>query len=71
MSPGSILAVDVPSGIDCDTGETLGVGVQASATVTFVARKPAMTLPSWTSRGVGADIGAPVELLKRYGRSIR
>jgi len=34
-----ILAVDIPSGMDCDTGESLGVVVKADYTVTFVAMK--------------------------------
>jgi NAD(P)H-hydrate epimerase len=34
-----ILAVDIPSGLDCDTGEPLGIAVRASYTVTFVAVK--------------------------------
>jgi NAD(P)H-hydrate epimerase len=34
-----ILAVDIPSGLDCDTGEPLGAAVRASYTVTFVAVK--------------------------------
>jgi NAD(P)H-hydrate epimerase len=34
-----ILAVDIPSGLDCDTGEPLGAAVRASFTVTFVAVK--------------------------------
>ena len=34
-----ILAVDIPSGLDCDTGLPLPVCVQATATVTFVAAK--------------------------------
>jgi hydroxyethylthiazole kinase-like uncharacterized protein yjeF len=34
-----ILAVDIPSGLDCDTGESLGAAIRASYTVTFVAVK--------------------------------
>jgi NAD(P)H-hydrate epimerase len=34
-----ILAVDIPSGLDCDTGEPLPVCVEATATVSFVAAK--------------------------------
>ena len=34
-----ILAVDIPSGLDCDTGEPLGAAIRASYTVTFVAVK--------------------------------
>jgi NAD(P)H-hydrate epimerase len=34
-----ILAVDIPSGLDCDTGEPLGAAVKAAYTVTFVAVK--------------------------------
>jgi len=34
-----ILAVDIPSGLDCDTGEPLGTAIRATYTVTFVAMK--------------------------------
>src|SRR5512135_584689 len=34
-----VLALDVPSGVDADTGNVPGVAVRAAATVTFVARK--------------------------------
>jgi NAD(P)H-hydrate epimerase len=35
----AVLAVDLPSGLDCDTGEPLGTAVRADRTVTFVACK--------------------------------
>jgi hydroxyethylthiazole kinase-like uncharacterized protein yjeF len=34
-----ILAVDIPSGLDCDTGKPLGAAIRATWTVTFVAVK--------------------------------
>ena len=34
-----ILAVDIPSGLDCDSGESLGEVIRAAWTVTFVAVK--------------------------------
>src|SRR6516162_10003742 len=34
-----VFAVDLPSGMDCDTGQPLGACVQANHTATFVARK--------------------------------
>jgi NAD(P)H-hydrate epimerase len=34
-----IVSVDIPSGLDCDTGQTLGAAIKASCTVTFVAVK--------------------------------
>jgi hydroxyethylthiazole kinase-like uncharacterized protein yjeF len=38
-----ILAVDIPSGLDCDTGRPLGAAVRADYTVTFVAVKKGFT----------------------------
>ncbi len=34
-----VLAVDIPSGLDCDSGEPLGAAIRAAWTVTFVAVK--------------------------------
>jgi hydroxyethylthiazole kinase-like uncharacterized protein yjeF len=34
-----VLAVDIPSGLDCDTGEPLGEAIKAAWTMTFVAVK--------------------------------
>ncbi len=68
-----VLAVDVPSGLDCDSGEPLVRAVKAARTVTFVAHKPAMNVAAareHLGRIVVADIGAPVELLERFGRRV-
>jgi len=56
-----ILAVDIPSGLDCDTGEPLGAAIRAKYTVTFVAVKKGFTLASsaaqWTGEVFIASIG--------------
>jgi NAD(P)H-hydrate epimerase len=39
-----ILAVDIPSGLDCDTGRPLGAAIRADWTVTFVAVKKGFVL---------------------------
>lgn len=40
-----VLAVDIPSGLDCDTGRPLGATVRANLTVTFVAAKRGFVEP--------------------------
>ena len=68
-----VLAVDVPSGLDCDTGRPLGRAVRAKATVTFVARKPGLVEPpglDYAGRVTVADIGAPRALVERLGRPL-
>jgi len=40
-----ILAVDIPSGLDCDLGVPLGVAVKAEVTVSFVLRKRCFDAP--------------------------
>jgi len=40
-----ILAVDIPSGLDCDSGQPLGAAVRAKYTVTFVAVKTGFVPP--------------------------
>ncbi len=65
-----VLAVDIPSGLDCDTGEPLGVCVRATHTVTFVAPKVGFANPAaaqWLGTVHVAGIGAPRKLLEEFG----
>lgn len=59
-----ILALDLPSGLDCDTGTPASATVRAHTTVTFVARKVGFDAPGaadYTGRVVVADIGVPYQ----------
>lgn len=58
------VAIDVPSGLDCDTGKPGEATIEADVTVTFVAEKVGFTRPGadrYTGRIIVADIGAPPE----------
>ena len=55
-----ILSVDVPSGLNADTGKVLGVAVKAKRTVTFVASKRGFSKadgPKYCGKIVVRDIG--------------
>jgi hydroxyethylthiazole kinase-like uncharacterized protein yjeF len=60
------LAIDIPSGLDCDTGKPLGPCIKATHTITFVAEKVGFGQPSAAPYlglvSVG-DIGCPIELI--------
>lgn len=45
-APPTVVAIDVPSGLDADTGLPLGSAVRAHATVTLGAHKPGLVLPA-------------------------
>ena len=41
-----VIAVDIPTGLDCDTGLPLGAAIKAESTVTFVATKKGFANPA-------------------------
>ncbi len=61
-----VLAIDLPSGLDCDRGEPLGPCIRAIRTITFVAEKVGFANPAarqFTGEVTVGDIGAPRELV--------
>jgi ADP-dependent NAD(P)H-hydrate dehydratase / NAD(P)H-hydrate epimerase len=66
-----VVAVDIPSGLPSDTGETPDVAVRADYTVSFTAPKRGVVLGE-ASRVVGqlmvCDIGSPPELIEEIGK---
>jgi len=61
-----IVAVDIPSGLDADTGEALGVAIRATETVSFCGLKRVflqVRAEGFIGRVLVAEIGVPRELL--------
>ena len=62
-----VFGVDLPSGLDCDTGLAPGVCVRANVTGTFVARKVGFDQPAaaqWLGEVHVLDIGVPSQLFQ-------
>jgi len=68
------VAVDLPSGLDADTGATLGVAVQARTTVTFAHTEARLLTPNG-ARLAGkvhvVDIGVPASVAAQVGSSAK
>lgn len=63
-----ILAVDLPSGLDTDTGRVRGCAVKADVTVTFTLPKPAHELASdYTGCVETVDFGIPEAVIAAEG----
>lgn len=63
----SIISVDIPSGLNADTAQTIGEAVDADVTVTMTAPKPANVLPpaaGYNGELIVADIGSPLEIVQ-------
>ncbi len=66
-SPAPVLAVDIPSGLDADEGEPLGVAVKAARTVTFAVAKIGLTKPAagpYTGRVDVVEISIPRRVIE-------
>lgn len=69
-SGAEVLSVDIPSGVEADTGRVYGEAVKATRTVTFgLPKLGCLTSPgaSFTGSLSVADIGFPSQLLERKG----
>lgn len=67
-----VVAIDIPSGLDCDSGAPSNATIRAESTVTFVARKAgfaAVGAAAFTGRIHVVDIGAPRALIDRVRNS--
>jgi NAD(P)H-hydrate epimerase len=66
------LAVDLPSGLDCDTGQPARHTIRAAHTCSFVAAKPGFFAPGaeqYTGQVHVLDIGVPRKLVEEVGRA--
>ena len=64
----AVCALDVPSGLDCDTGQPSNATVRATYTVTLAAPKVGFSMPGaaqWTGPVTCLDIGAPPVIARR------
>lgn len=67
-----VLSVDVPSGLDVDTGQILGNAVHASVTVTFIGLKQGLfthKAPTCCGEIVCAPLGVPDTLVEQVAAS--
>ena len=67
---GKVVSIDIPSGLDCDTGQPHGISVKATLTITFVGIKRGFLQESaseYLGNIVVVDIGCPKRLLIKYG----
>jgi len=64
-----VLAIDVPSGLNCDNGTCGDTCVRANVTVTFVGMKQGFLSPDtqhWTGEVLVAPIGVPLDWVENW-----
>jgi NAD(P)H-hydrate epimerase len=72
-APARVLAVDIPSGLDCDTGQPLGPTVRAQHTAAMAALKKGFAEPgakAWLGAVHLVDIGVPPALLSQVREEV-
>jgi NAD(P)H-hydrate epimerase len=72
-SPAPVISLDVPSGLDVDSGEAPGEAVGATATVTLALPKVGLLHPKarpYVGQLYLADISVPSDLYPRLGLSV-
>lgn len=66
LSGKKVYAIDIPTGLDCNTGAILGACIKATKTITFVAPKTGFILengPENCGEVIVVDISIPAELV--------
>lgn len=66
-APAPVIACDIPSGLNGDTGSPMGIAVEAAQTITFTCAKTGLLMPeaaSYVGQLTVVDIGIPAELVK-------
>ncbi len=69
----TIISIDLPSGLNADSAQLIGVAVQSDVTVTMTAPKLANVLPpasNYNGALIVADIGSPPELIQTANFSL-
>ena len=64
-----VVSIDIPSGLDADSGQVLGVAVHAEWTVTLSIAKRGLFVgegPQYAGKVEVVDIGIPRDLLRPY-----
>ena len=68
MAGRPVVAVDIPTGVNADTGEVMGVAVMADLTVTMIVPKRGLVLypgAAFAGQVRVADIGIPSEVIEK------
>lgn len=68
-----VLALDIPSGLNADTGAVAGVAVRATATITFIATKRGLLTgrgPALCGKLITADLAVPAAIFENVAPAV-